>query len=98
MFLKARTNNKASTVFTLFLKAVESLDSLRENVDVAWHMFEKGFDKHPLSAESYMTPVQLWVLGLNQSANVSIWGWSMSMHMGLILKAPCNLQGTMVKL
>jgi transposase InsO family protein len=47
MFLKASTNNKASTVFTVFMEAVEKFglpqrirgDQGGENVDVAWFMF-----------------------------------------------------------
>ena len=150
MFLRANINNKASTVFTLFLEAIEKFglpqrvrgDQGVENVDVAWFMFsspsrgpgrgsfiagkschnqrikrfwrdlfhgctfiyyyvfwyleennyldisnethlfclhyvfiprinrhlnllQEGFDNHPLRTESNMTPVQLWVSGLN---------------------------------
>ena len=47
MFLKASTNNKANTVFTLFMDAVEKFllpqrvrgDQGVKNVDVAWFMF-----------------------------------------------------------
>lgn len=47
MYLKASTNNKASTVFNNFMNAVETFglpqrvrgDQGVENVDVAWHMF-----------------------------------------------------------
>lgn len=156
MFLKASTNNKANTVFTLFMAAVEKFglpqrvrgDQGVENVDVAWFMlsnpsrgpgrgsfiagkschnqrierfwwdlfhgcififyyvfwyleengyldisneihlfclhfvflprinrhldlFQEGYDNHPLRTESNMTPVQLWVYGLNHLHNTS---------------------------
>ena len=156
VFLKASTNNKANTVFTLFMDAVEKFllpqrvrgDQGVKNVDVAWFMFsnpsrgpgrgsfiagkschnqrierfwrdlfhgctfmfyyvfwyleengyldisneihlfclhfvflpritrhlglfQEGFDNHPLRKESNMTPVQLWVCGLNYLHNTS---------------------------
>ena len=136
MFLQCSTNNRAMTVYDLFLNAVDvhGLSSrVRgvhgvENVDVAWHMFthplqgpyrgsekaatinvlnafgviylmgvcsssiifldiwrtivclilaailprinrqlklfQEGHDHHPLSSESNMIPMQLWVQGL----------------------------------
>ena len=47
MFLRASTNNKATTVFSLFMEAVEKFGLPRrvrgdqgvENVDVVWFMF-----------------------------------------------------------
>jgi hypothetical protein len=47
MFLRESTNNKANTVFTLFIEATEKFglpqrvrgDQGVENVDVAWFMF-----------------------------------------------------------
>ena len=50
MFLRASTNNKANTVFTLFTEAVEKIglpyrvrgDQGIENVDVAWFMFSNS--------------------------------------------------------
>ena len=150
MFLKASTNNKAKTVFTLFMEATEKFglpqrvrgDQGVENVDVAWFMFsnpsrgpgrgsyivgkschnqrierfwrdlfhgctfifyyvfwfleensyldisdathlfclhyvftprinrhlnlfQEGYDSHPMRTEGNLTPIQLWVSGLN---------------------------------
>ena len=50
MFLRASTNNKANTVFTLFTEAVEKFglpyrvrgDQGIESVDVAWFMFSNS--------------------------------------------------------
>ena len=50
MFLRASTNNKANTVFTLFTEAIEKFglpyrvrgDQGIENVDVAWFMFSNS--------------------------------------------------------
>ena len=50
MFLRASTNNKANTVFTLFTEAVEKFglphrvrgDQGIENIDVAWFMFSNS--------------------------------------------------------
>ncbi|KAJ8015879.1 hypothetical protein DPEC_G00001110 [Dallia pectoralis] len=82
MYLAATDNNRASTVLTCFMQAVQCFglpqrvrsDQGMENVDVArinmhLDMFMHSWERHPLSSEGNRSPEQLWIAGqlLNQT-------------------------------